>query len=68
MERFSRQADDVSATAGLELARLAVMVDGVVLIGGGIVMTGSIVMLPAGIVVGAIGIATFIAGAMFGER
>jgi hypothetical protein len=67
MGRFSRSVEAAAETAGVALARFVMMINGVVLLGLGIVMTGSIDMLPAGTVLGTIGIAAFMAGAMFDD-
>jgi hypothetical protein len=69
MERFSRPFDAEGNTVGLAITRFVMMIMGLTHLAVGILMAADIVMVPGSIVVGMIGIATFIAGAtMFDEE
>jgi hypothetical protein len=53
---------------GRSLPRLALVIVGFVLMVVGVAMTATIVMLPAGMVLGLLGVATFLAGIFAPDR
>ena len=62
MKLFSRSGEKVAAVVGRVFSRMAAIIIGLVMMFLGLGMTATIVLLPAGIVIGLLGVAIYVGG------